>query len=96
MEKNLIHNEVTLNNSILTLTNRKKLTLTNVSEIISSNETTIILKVSQNKTLITGKNINITKLDVDSGLLEAEGLFNSIKYDNKSNESIIKRLFKWF
>ena len=94
MEKTVIQNEVTSVNSILTLTNRKKLSLTNVGEIISSNENSILLKISQNKACITGKNINITKLDVASGLLEAEGIFDSIKYDKSSNENFFKRIFK--
>lgn len=94
MEKTVIQNEVTSVNSILTLTNRKKLSLTNVGEIISSNENSILLKISQNKAWITGKNINITKLDVASGLLEAEGIFDSIKYDKSSNENFFKRIFK--
>ena len=82
-------------NSILTLTNRKKITLTNVNEIISSNETNIFLKVAQAKAQISGNSINITKLDIASGLLEAEGNFNCIKYDNKlGSRNIFKRLFK--
>lgn len=94
MEKTLIQNEIASTNSILTLTNRKKLSLTNVSEIISSNENNITLKIAQNKAFITGKNINITKLDVGAGLLEAEGVFNSIKYDSSTNEGLFKRIFK--
>ena len=92
MEKVTINENI---NSILTLTNRKKLTLTNVNEVISSNETNIFLKIAQTKAQISGNSINITKLDIASGLLEAEGNFNCIKYDNKSRpQNIFKRLFK--
>ena len=93
MEKVTINQNESIN-SILTLTNRKKLTLTNVSEVVSSNETNILLKIAQTKVQITGNSINITKLDVASGLLEAEGNFDSIKYDKANSQNLFKRLFK--
>ena len=44
------------------------------------------------KITILGNNINITKLDVESGVIEANGLFNSIQYNSKPN--LFKRIFK--
>ena len=95
MQKITINESPTTNiNSTLTLTNRKNLSLTGVSEIISSNDQNIFLKIGSTKMIITGKDINITKLDVANGLLEAEGIFDCMKYDKGGNASLFKRIFK--
>ena len=77
----------------LSLTNRKVLKMDGVSEIISSSETGLYIKLSNTSLSITGQNMHITKLDVNSGILEVEGLIDSIKYGKSAN--IFKRLFKW-
>lgn len=95
MQKITINEAQTTNiNSTLTLTNRKKLSLTGVSEIISSNDQNIYLKINSSKMVISGRNINITKLDVTNGLLEAEGMFDCMKYDKSGSTSLFKRIFK--
>lgn len=95
MQKITINESQTNNiNSTLTLTNRKNLSLTGVSEIISSNDQNIFLKIGTTKMIITGKDINITKLDVTNGLLEAEGFFDCMKYDKGESTSLFKRIFK--
>lgn len=95
MQKITINEAQTTNiNSTLTLTNRKNLSLTGVSEIISSNDQNILLKIGTTKMIITGKDINITKLDVTNGLLEAEGIFDCMKYDKSGSTSLFKRIFK--
>ena len=76
----------------LTLDNRSLLKLTGIAEIISSSDTQISLKTDNSGAIITGQDIRITKLDISSGMLEAEGNFDSIKYGKNGN--IFKRLFK--
>lgn len=76
----------------LSLTNRKVLKMDGVSEIISSSETALFIKLSNTNLTINGQNMHITKLDVNSGLLEIEGNIDSIKYGKSAN--IFKRLFK--
>ena len=50
------------------------------------------MQVKSTKLTVSGKAIKIEKLDIENGLLEASGEFDSIKYND--NGSIFKRIFK--
>lgn len=91
MEKT-INNEKN-NNELLILTNRKNLKLEGIMEVLSTSDTSITLKLKDTTLCILGENINITKLDVNTGTLEADGKFTNIKYGIKSG-NFFKRLFK--
>lgn len=91
MEKEITNNSSKLNES-LTLTNRSILKLEGISEIVSSSDSSINIKLKDTSLSISGQNINITKLDVNSGVLEASGSFLEIKYGK--NISLFKRIFK--
>lgn len=87
-------NEKKFNNSKLTLNNRKNLSLTGVEKAISSNESNMIFQVNGVKLFITGQELHIEKLDVESGILELTGVIDCIKYGSTSNKNMFKRLFK--
>lgn len=76
----------------LSLNNRKHLKLDGINEIIATSENYLNLRLKDTTLYICGENINILKLDVDQGILEAEGKFNSFKYG--ANKNIFKRIFK--
>ena len=78
----------------LTLLNQKNLILSGVEEVYSSNDKTIYLKTNGKKLQILGENINISKLSLDSGELEASGLFYNFKYFVNVKTSFFKRFFK--
>lgn len=78
----------------ITLLSQKKLALTGVDEIYSSNDKLISLKTNGKKLIITGENINISKLNIDTGELEATGNIDSIKYSTNIKVGLLKRLFK--
>lgn len=90
MEKKQNNN---MSTSRLVLENQKKITVTGIVEVTSSNDSTLTAKLNKGNIFILGANIHITKLDVEQGLLEAEGNFNQIKYNNK-NDNIFKRIFR--
>lgn len=93
--KNNKKEEKTFSESQLQLTNRSKLTVTGVEKVYETNENKIQLKVSGSNLLITGENLNIARLDVESGNVSVEGKINEIKYlsgENKGN--IFKKIFK--
>lgn len=95
MEKILKTNNQTPTNinQNLILNNRNHLKIDAIKEIIRSNDSELLLKMNNNeKITILGNNINITKLDIESGVIEANGLFNSIQYNSKPN--LFKRIFK--
>ena len=84
----------TLTPNSLTLTNQKKIILTGIQEVYSTNDKFISLKTNGKKLMITGENITITKLLVDSGELEANGNFDSIKYSSNTSKKLFNRIFK--
>lgn len=86
---------VNLSNSVnenLCLGNRKSLNLEGIVEILASSENNLIVKLKDTTLYISGTGINIQKLDINSGILQAEGSFDCIKYGKSGN--IFKRLFK--
>lgn len=93
MEKILSNEKTNTNNELLILSNRKNLQLEGISEVISTSDTCLVLKLKDTTINITGEGIYIKKLDVNSGTLEAEGKFNNIKYGVKSG-NFLKRIFK--
>lgn len=77
----------------LILQNRNNLKLEGIIEIISTSDTCLNLKLKDTTLMISGENINILKLDVSAGILEADGNFVSIKY-GKGTGGFFKRIFK--
>lgn len=90
MEK--VTSEATKPNETLILTNRKSLKLEGIVEINSSSETQLSVKMKDTTLNILGSNMHITKLDVETGILEIDGLINQLKYGK--NENLLKRIFK--
>lgn len=77
----------------LSLINRKTLKLDGIVEINSSSESQMSIKLKDTTLTILGSNMHITRLDVETGILEVDGLINLIKYGK--NENLFKRIFKW-
>ena len=84
------HNK-TQNESLL-IQGRKTLKVEGIAEVISTSDSLLNLKLKDTNLIITGEQINIEKLDINLGILEASGKFLSIKYGKSGN--IFKRLFK--
>ena len=82
----------------ITLENRKKMTLTGVEEVISFDDEKILLNTKLGALTIKGLNLKMNKLDVQNGDVIIEGNIASMVYNGKvtkkSDESIIKRLFR--
>ena len=82
-------------NHSLLLTSRESLALTGISEVVSVSESALVCNLQQGNLIITGDNLKVTKLDVESGKVDLTGTVNSIKYSNtKSKEKFFKKLFK--
>lgn len=84
--------------SNLVLENRKRLALTGVVEVISFNETVIMLNTCLGSMTIKGEGLRMNKLDVQNGEVMIVGTINSCIYSGveikKDEESIFKKLFK--
>lgn len=72
---------------------RKKLSMTGVDSVDGFSEQTLNLTVSGGKVKISGENIKITAYNKATGTLNADGVFNEIKY-NAKKIPFVKRLFK--
>lgn len=94
MEK--ITNQENKSNNIqenLILNNRKNLKLEGIVEVLATSDSILNLKLKDTNLVISGENINILKLDVNLGILEAEGKFDAFKFGKSAN--LFKRIFKW-
>lgn len=79
----------------LTLINRKNLSLTGIEKVVGISDSELLVEVDGVVLSVQGENMEVKKLDVDSGILEIEGLINTIKYfEKKQKLSFIKRIFK--
>lgn len=76
----------------LSLINRKNIKLEGIVEINSSSETLLSVKLKDTILTITGQNMHISKLDINTGILEVDGVISSIKYGK--TENFFKRIFK--
>lgn len=90
MEKTL--NENNKNNESLSLINRKSLRLEGITEVISTSDTSLTIKLKDTNLTICGQELNIIKLDINSGILEVVGTVSLIKYGKA--EKFFKRIFK--
>ena len=71
-----------------------KTTMQGVTKVFSAIETNISLVLGNTNLVITGKNLHVTKLDLDCKIIEFEGDINSIKRESsKQNKNLIKRIF---
>ena len=75
------------------LEGRKKLSMTGVDTVDGFTEQILNLTVSGCKVKISGENIKITAYNKATGTLNADGVFNEIKYNSKK-VPLVKRLFK--
>lgn len=79
------------------LESRKKISISAVEEIISFNDEEIVLATQMGVLEITGRELNINKLSVDSGETVITGNLISLKYiDNnlEKGEGFFAKLFK--
>jgi sporulation protein YabP len=81
----------------LTLENREKLTLTGIGKVHNANEHTISVEVNGTNLIIEGSQMQVSKLDVQSGNMEVLGIISVIKYNNsgaRSAKNFLNRVFK--
>lgn len=90
-----IINDKKFTTSKIVLDNRKRATINGVEKALSSNEGCVILKVSGTNLVVMGRGLHIEKLDVESGVVEMEGEFDSFKFAASAKPgNVFKRIFK--
>jgi len=79
-----------------TLVDRKRLTITGVEKVISVKPDLLQLKTNAGDMIVTGQDIEVTKLDLEQHSLNLNGKFDSIKYVENNKKPLLKKIFKWY
>ncbi|MGN0489184.1 MAG: sporulation protein YabP [Ruminococcus sp.] len=78
----------------LILDSRKKLSLSGVEDVSGFNEETVSLTTEMGGLVIRGSDLHISKLNLDTGEVEIEGMINSLQYiQSRQNKSFMQRIF---
>lgn len=94
LEKSVKEEKSKFVDSKVFIDNRKKITLTGVEKIISANETQIMGKVNKLSFVISGTDLTVSKLDVESGQMEASGNITGFKYTDGQVKGFFRRIFR--
>jgi sporulation protein YabP len=74
---------------------RKNIKITGVNKVISVEPELILLLTELGRLKITGKDMHITTLDIDKGMVDITGIVNCMCYTTDKDGGIsLKRLFK--
>ena len=87
-------NENLNKSSKIVITNQNSILITGISKIITSTESELSAMLNGQTLSITGIKLSVSKLDVESGVLEAEGEVHQLKFSGKKQkENFFKRVF---
>lgn len=74
---------------------RKSIIINGATKVISTTQTQAIVEIEDTNLLVSGTNIEVTKLDLNNKEVEFAGIINSVKYLSKTEKTpILKRIFK--
>lgn len=77
------------------LEDRKILSLTGVTKIVSSTTTQAVVEIGEDSLVISGNNLEITKLNLENKAVSFSGMVNSLKFGQKAEKKgFFKRIFK--
>lgn len=78
----------------LTLNERTRLTMTGVTEVVSFDDTSVVLKTALGTLLVQGQALQLRTLSVDGGQVEVDGTIASLSYEEpRSERSWLGRIF---
>lgn len=66
----------------LALADRKKLTMTGVAEVVSFDDTFVVLKTSLGTLVVQGTGLQLKQLAPDGGNVTVEGEISSLQYEH--------------
>ncbi len=78
----------------LTLNERKNLTMTGVTEVVSFDDSAVILKTALGTLVVQGKDLQLKTLSLDGGQVAVDGEVSALIYEEKrSGGGALRRLF---
>ena len=75
----------------LTLTNRRDLSVTGVTEVVSFDDSTAVLRTEQGILLVHGDALQLKTLSTDGGQVVVEGNVSALIYEDTGNKGGRKR-----
>lgn len=80
----------------IVIEDRRLVNLSGVEQVDSFNDNTIVLSTVKGRLSIKGEELNVSKLNLDEGKVEIDGLVNSLTYLSKEGEpkNLIGKIFK--
>ena len=78
----------------LSLEERKKLTVSGVAEVVSFDESAVVLRTARGVLLVRGQDLHLKTLSVDGGQVAVEGMVSVLIYEEPRREGgFFTRLF---
>ena len=78
----------------LTLNERKNLTMTGVTEVVSFDDSTVILKTGLGTLVVQGSGLQLKTLSLDGGQVAVDGQIASLLYEElRTGGGLLHRLF---
>ena len=78
----------------LTLNQRKSLTLTGATEVVSFDESAVVLKTGLGTLLVQGRDLQLKTLSPEGGQVSVEGNICALSYEEPRSSKLWGRLFK--
>lgn len=75
------------------MTDREKLTMTGVTEVISFDENTVVLRTGLGLLLVQGQQLQLKSLSPEGGQIAVEGTISALSYE-EPRQSGWRRLFR--
>ncbi len=83
----------------LTLQDRSAASVTGVEDVVSFDGNTVVLETNMGLLTVRGKELHVTRLNLEKGETDLEGTVDSLTYSagdkaGKSGDSVLARLFR--
>ena len=76
----------------LTLRQRQKLTLTGVTEVVSFDETAVVLQTGLGTLMVHGQGLQLKQLSTDVGQVSVDGSISALVYEEPRQGGWLRRL----
>lgn len=78
----------------LTLNERKNLTMIGVTEVVSFDDTTVILHTGMGTLVVQGRDLQLKTLSLDGGQVAVDGSISALIYEEpRQSGGLMRRLF---
>lgn len=78
----------------LTLDERKKLTMTGVTEVVSFDDTAVVLRTALGTLEVQGEQLKLKTLSLDGGQVAVDGQINALYYEEPREKRSLRSWFR--